>query len=193
MFFFLVVLNALELFNVDPDMGLGVNPTFFEISQYLITYFGFAGGLISLFFPIGLIITLYKLTFTFKNSNAFKTTKKKNIKLNNSHHEFIDKYYYLLLFMIPFLFMSVTHQYAMTIFLPIIIIFSVQGLIYIKKFISKISKKLDWVFPILLLLLVVGYYLLRIGIYPKIVFWDVFLFLLVSLILFLFVFFNYEL
>ncbi|KKL76944.1 hypothetical protein LCGC14_2039820, partial [marine sediment metagenome] len=179
---------GLEFFYIDPRTGLGVNATFFEIIPFLITYFGFWTGLISLFFPIGLIITLYKLTFTFKNSNAFKTSKKKNAHLNNSHHEFVDNFYYLLLFLIPFLFMILIFFYSIVIFLPIIIIFSVQGLIYIKKFISRISKKLDWVFPILLLFIVGGYYLLRYEIYSKIVSWDVFLFLLVSLILFLFVF-----
>ena len=179
---------GLEFFYVDPRTGLGVNATFFEISIFLINYSGFWVGLISLFFPIGLIITLYKLTFTFKNSNAFKTSKKKNALLNNSHHEFVDNFYYLLLFLIPFLYMIFNYSYAIVIFLPIIIIFSVQGLIYFKKFISSFSKKLDWVFPILLLFLLVGYYLLRYGIYSKIVLWDVFLFLLVSLILFLFVF-----
>ena len=184
---------GLEFFNIDSlQFGLSVNPTVFEISLSLITYYGFAGGIISLFFPIGLLITLYKLTFTFKNSNASKTTKKKNKQLNNSRPEFADNYfYYLLLFMIPFLFMIFTYFYAIAIFLPIIIIFSVQGLIYIKKFISRISKKLDWVFPILLLFLIGGYYLLRIGIYPKIVFWDVFLFLFVSLILSLLLDFFY--
>ncbi len=179
---------GLEFFYVDSSIGLGVNTTFFEISPFLINYFGFWGGLISLFFPIGLIITLYKLTFTFKNSNAFKTSIKKNTQLNNSRHEFVDNYYYLLLFLIPFLFMILNYSYAIAIFLPIIIIFSVQGLIYFKKFISSFSKKLDWVFPILLLFLLMGYYLLRYGFYSNIVFWDVFLFLLVSLILFLFVF-----
>ena len=178
---------GLEFFYVDSSIGLGVT-TFLEISLLLINYFGFWGGLISVFFPIGLIITLYKLTFTFKNSIAFKTTKKNNTQLNNSQHEFIDRYYYLLLFIIPFLFMIFTYFYAITIFLPIIIIFSIQGLIYIKKFISRISKKLEWVFPILLLFLIVGYYLLRYRFYSIIVFWDVFFILGVSLILFLVVF-----
>ncbi|KKL70166.1 hypothetical protein LCGC14_2107640, partial [marine sediment metagenome] len=177
---------GLEFF--DSNIGIGVNTTILKMSLFLITYFGFWGGLISVFFPIGLIITLYKLTFSFKNSKAFKTSKEKNSQLNSSPQEFVDNYYYLLLFLIPFLFMILTNFYAITIFLPIIIIFSVQGLIYIKKFISRISKKLDWVFPILLLFFLGGYYLLRYGIYSKIVFWDTFLFLLVSLILFLFVF-----
>ena len=180
---------GLEFYYAGSSIGLGVNTTFFEIIPFSINYFGFWTGLISLFFPIGLIVTLYKLTFTLRNSNAFKISKKKNIQLNNSrHHMFFDNYYYLLLFLIPFLFMIFTNFYALAIFFPIIIIFSVQGLIYIKKFISKISKKLDWVFPILLLFVVVGVYLLRYGIYSNIVFWDVLLILFVSLILFLFVF-----
>ncbi len=177
-----------EIFNINPRIGLGVNPTLFEIIPYFFNYFGFWTGLISIFFPLGLIITLYKLTFTFKNSNAFKTSKKKNTHLNNSHLEFVDNFYYLLLFLIPFLYMSFTLFYAITLFLPIIIIFSIQGLIYFKKFISRISKKLEWVFPIVLLFSVGAYYSLRYNPYPIIVFWDVFFILGVSLILFLSVF-----
>ncbi len=179
---------GLEFFYIDPRTGLGVNATLFEIILFLITYFGFWTGLISLFFPIGLIITLYKLTFTFKNSNASKTSKKKNTHLNNSHHEFVDNFYYLLLLLIPFFYMILNFFYTIVIFLPIIIIFSVQGLIYIKKFISRISKKLDWVFPILFLLIVMGFFLPNYGIYSDNVLWNVFLILFVSLILFLFVF-----
>ena len=179
---------GLEFFYIDPRTGLGVNATLFEIILFLITYFGFWTGLIALFFPIGLIITLYKLTFTFKNSNAFKTTKKKKSQLNNSHHEFVDNYYYLLLLLIPFFYMILNFFYTIVIFLPIIIIFSVQGLIYIKKFISRISKKLDWVFPILFLFIVMGFFLPNYGIYSDFVVWNVFLILFVSLILFLFVF-----
>ncbi|KKM05986.1 hypothetical protein LCGC14_1748560 [marine sediment metagenome] len=179
---------GLEFYYADSSIGLGVSTTFFEIIPSLINYFGFWTGLISLFFPIGLIIILYKLTFTFKNYNAFKISIKKNTQLNDSRHEFVDNYYYLLLFIIPFLFMIFTNFYAITIFLPIIIIFSVQGLIYIKKFISRISKKLDWVFPIVLLFLLVSFYLPSYGIYSDIVFWNVFTILFISLILFLFVF-----
>jgi Ca2+/Na+ antiporter len=84
--------------------------------------------------------------------------------------------------------MIFTNFYALAIFLPIIIIFSVQGLIYIKKFISRISKKLDWVFPILFLSIVLGFFIPNYGIYSDVVLWNVFLILFVSLILFLFVF-----
>ena len=179
---------GLEFYYIDPRTGLGANATLFEIILFLITYFGFWVGLISIFFPIGLIITLYKLTFTFKNSNAFKTSKKKNAQLNNSHHEFVDNFYYLLLLLIPFFYMILTFFYTMVIFLPIIIIFSVQGLIYIKKFISRSSKKLEWVFPILFLFIVIGFFVPNYGIYSDLVVWKVFLILFVSLILFLFVF-----
>ncbi len=184
----IVFLLGFVYFYIDPRSGLGVTATILEVIIYLITYFGFWTGLISLFFLIGLIITVYKLTFTFKNSNAFKTFEKKNTQLNNSHLEFVDNFYYLLLFLIPFLYMSFIFFYAIVIFLPIIIIFSVQGLIYVKNFISRISKKLDWIFPILLLFSIVGYYLLRYRFYSIIVFWDVFFILGVSLLLFLVVF-----
>ena len=137
---------GLEFFASDISKQFGGNATFLETGNFLITYFGFWSGLISIFFPIGLLITLYKFTFTFKNTNAFKTSKKKNSELYISHHDFFDKFYYLLLFFIPFLYLIFTYFYALTIFFPILIIFSVQGLIYFKEFISKLYKKLGFNF-----------------------------------------------
>lgn len=137
---------GLEFFRSDISEQFGGNVTFLETSFFLITYFGFWSGLISIFFPIGLLITLYKFTFTFKNTNAFKISKKKNSELYNSHNEFTDTFYYLLLFLIPFFYLIFTYFYALVIFFPIIIIFSVQGLIYFKDFISNLYKKLGFNF-----------------------------------------------
>jgi len=137
---------GLEFFANDISKQFGGNATFLETGNFLITYFGFWSGLISIFFPIGLLITLYKFTFTFKNTNAFKTSKKKNSELYISPHGFTDTFYYLLLFLIPLLYLIFTYFYALVIFLPVIIIFSVQGLIYFKEFGLSLYKKLGFNF-----------------------------------------------
>jgi hypothetical protein len=183
----IVFFFGLEFFGLD-RYGYSSDANFIDISIFLSLYYVYAVGLITLFFPFGVLITVYKLTFTFDNFNLFFKSKKKKIQPTNTRHELTDRFYYLLLFLIPLLFFVFTTFYAIVVFLPIIIIFSVQGLIYIKNYISSFSKKLKWIFPILLLFSLMGYYLLRLEIYSKIIFWDVFLFLLVSLILFLFVF-----
>ena len=183
----IVFFFGFEFFGLD-RYGYSSDANFIDISIFLSLYYVYAVGLITLFFPFGVLITVYKLTFTFDNFNLFFKSKKKKIQPTNTRHELTDRFYYLLLFLIPLLFFVFTTFYAIVVFLPIIIIFSVQGLIYIKNYISSFSKKLKWIFPILLLFSLMGYYLLRLEIYSKIIFWDVFLFLLVSLILFLFVF-----
>ena len=183
----IVFFFGFEFFGLD-RYGYSSDANFIDISIFLSLYYVYAIGLITLFFPFGVLITVYKLTFTFDNFNLFFKSKKKKIQPTNTRHELTDRFYYLLLFLIPLLFFVFTTFYAIVVFLPIIIIFSVQGLIYIKNYISSFSKKLEWIFPILLLFSLMGYYLLRLEIYSKIIFWDVFLFLLGSLILFLSVF-----
>ncbi len=183
----IVFFFGFEFFGLD-RFGYSSYANFIDISIFLSLYYVYAVGLITLFFPFGVLITVYKLTFTFDNFNLFFKSKKKKIQPTNTRHELTDRFYYLLLFLIPLLFFVFTTFYAIVVFLPIIIIFSVQGLIYVKNYISSFSKKLKWVFPILLLFLLMGYYLLRLEIYSKIIFWDVFLFMLGSLILFLSVF-----
>jgi len=145
-------------------------------------------GFITVFFPFGILITVYKLIFTFDNFNPFFKSKKKKLQPAKTHLELTDTFYYLFLYLIPLLFLIFTTFYAIVVFLPIIIIFSVQGLIYIKNYISSFSKKLEWVFPLLLLFSFIGYYILRFENYSNIILGGVFLFLLVSLILFLSVF-----
>ncbi len=183
----LVFFFGFEFFGLD-RYGYSSDANFIDISIFLSLYYGYAVGLITIFFPFGVLITVYKLTFTFDNFNLFFKSKKKKIQPTNTSHELTDSFYYLLLFLIPLLFFVFTTFYAIVVFLPIIIIFSVQGLIYVKNYISSFSKKLEWIFPILLLFSLMGYYLLRFEFYSKIVLWGAFLFLLVSLILFLSVF-----
>ena len=139
-------------------------------------------GLISLFLPIGVIITLFKLACLLKTSNKKKT------QLNNTHQQFVNKNYYLLLYIIPFLFISIYITYSIVIFFPILVIFSVKGLVYIKNIISRFSKKSYWVLPIIFLVLFIGYSIINFQNILKIDLLNVFSFLLFALILFLFVF-----
>ena len=183
----IVFFLGFEFFGLD-RYGYSSDANFIDISIFLSLYYGYAVGLITIFFPFGVLITVYKLTFSFDNFNLFFKSKKKKIQPTNTRHELTDRFYYLLLFLIPLLFFVFTTFYAIVVFLPIIIIFSIQGLIYVKNYIANFSKKLEWIFPILLLSSLMVYYLLRFEIYSNIILGGVFLFLLVSLILFLSVF-----
>ena len=183
----IVFFFGFEFFGLD-KYGYSSDANFIEISIFLSPYYVYAVGLITIFFLFGVLITVYKLTFSFDNFNLFFKSKKKKIQPTNTRHELTDSFYYLLLFLIPLLFFVFTTFYAIVVFLPIIIIFSVQGLIYVKNYISSFSIKLELIFPILLLYSLMGYYLLRFEVYSKIALWPVFLFLLVSLILFLSIF-----
>ncbi len=144
---------GLDFFNVDPRKIWSPffdNSTQIGVSTNLIIHYMLQVGLILIFFPVGVIITLYKLAIFLKIPEE-KREQPKNNKLL-----FMRKNFYLILFIIPFSFMA-PNFYAVVIFLPIIIIFSIYGLIFIKKFIINISKKIVWVFPIIILFLAVGY------------------------------------
>jgi len=172
--------------------GFGADANFLDISIFLSLYYVYAIGLITIFFPFGVLIALYKLTFSFNDFHSFsKKNKKKNSQIRASNPKSRDSFYYLLLFLIPFLFFIFTTFYAIVVFLPIIVIFSVKGLVYVKNFISNFtlfSRKLDWVFPVIPVFFLIGYYLLRIDYYIKIALLDILLLTIVSLALFLIVF-----
>ncbi len=175
---------GLEFFYVDPRKILSPffdNSTLFGVSINLGIDYALKVGLILFFFPVGVIITLYKLTIYLKIPDD-----EKNVQLKFEHHQFLRNNFYLLLFIAPFLFMAPSF-YAIVIFLPILIIFSVQGLIYIKKLTSTISNKFNWIFPIFLLFLSAGYSLLYVEIYININLWYIFALISISLILYLFV------
>ena len=153
-----------EFFGLD-RYGFSADANFLDTSIFLSLYYVYAVGLIAIFFPFGVIIALYKLTFSFNDFHSFFKKKKKLPKLMTTNPTFRDSFYYLLLFLIPFLFFIFTTFYAIVIFLPIIVIFSVKGLVYIKNFLSNFtifSRKLNWVFPVIPVFLLIGYYLLRI-------------------------------
>ena len=172
--------------------GFSADANFLDISIFLSLYYVYAIGLITIFFPVGVIIALYKLTFSFNDFHSFFKKKKKDYRQPiTTNPKFRDSFYYLLVFLIPFLFFIFTTFYAIVIFLPIIVIFSVKGLVYIKNFLSNFtifSRKLDWVFPVIPVFILIGYYLLRIEYYSRIALVDILLLSLVSLALFLLVF-----
>ena len=175
---------GLEIFGLDPSKIWSPffdNSTLIGVSTNLSIDYALKAGLILLFFPVGVIITLYKLTILLKKSDD-----EKKVQFNNKNQQFIRMNFYLLLFIVTFSFMAPSF-YAVVIFLPIIIFFSVQGLIYIKKLISTFSKKLDWVFPLILLFPSVGYSLLYVEIILQINLWYMFALLIISLLFYLFV------
>ena len=180
---------GLEFFFVDPAKIWSPffdNSTLIGVSTNLSIDYALKAGLILIFFPVGVIITLYKLTIYLKISDD-----EKNVQLNNKNQQFLRKNFYLLLFIAPFLFFAPSF-YAIVIFLPIIIIFSVQGLIYIKNLTSTISNKFNWIFPIFLLFLSAGYSLLYVDIYININLWYMFVLISISLLFYLFVIITFK-
>ena len=136
-------------------------------------------GVISVFFPIGVIIMLYKLAILLKNSKA------RNSQLKNNP-QFIQKYY-LILLIIPFSFLLPATFYSMVIFFPLLIIFSIYGLIYIKRFLSNYSETLSWLLLPILLFISIVYSIYKVEVSVNINLWYVFVLSFISLILFLFV------
>jgi len=176
---------GLEFFKLDPLKiwsPIFDNSTLIGVNTNLSIHYALQIGFFFLFFPVGVIITLYKLTILFKKSNG-----KKNAQLNNKNQQFLKKNFYLLLFLVPFSFMAPSF-YAIVIFFPLIIIFSVNGLIFIKKFIANISERLERLFPFILLFLSLGYSLMYVEIILKINLWYLFVLLIISLLFYLFVF-----
>jgi hypothetical protein len=137
-------------------------------------------GVISIFFPVGVIITLYEL------AKLLKHYDKKNAQLNYNR-QFLQKYY-LILFIIPFSFLLPYTFYSIVIFFPILIIFSVYGIIFIKKFVSTYSETLSWFLLAILLFISIGYSFIKVEVSTKIDLWFVYVLSFISLILFLFVF-----
>jgi hypothetical protein len=170
---------GLDFFFVDPGK---INSPFFDnstligVSTNLSIHYALEVGLILIFFPVGVIITLYKVVILLNKPNNQKNPQQ-------IHKSLIS--FYLLIFMVPLLFMAPSF-YATAIFLPIIIIFSVEGLIYAKKIISSFSKKLDCVYPMVFLLFAIGYSFLYIQLILRINLW--YAFLLFSVILFIYLF-----
>lgn len=93
----------------------------------LITYYLGSGlGIISIFFPIGLIFIL-KTTFMEIKENFNSENK------NPEHLVNIEKFVFLLVFMIPFLLLIKFITYSIVVFLPILVIISIYGLKYFEN------------------------------------------------------------
>ena len=185
---FFVGLEVISTLNLDFLSRLDPNQTFIpfidENSLFgrivLLSWFiAWNLGVISVFFPIGVIIMLYKLAILLKNSKA------RNSQLKNNP-QFIQKYY-LILFIVPFSFLLPATFYSIVIFFPLLIIFSIYGLIYIKRFLSNYSETLSWFLLPILLFISIVYSFLKVEVSVNINLWYVFVLSFISLILFLFV------
>ena len=150
--------------------------TLFGVGVLISWFYLWNLGVIFIFFPVGVIIMLYKLAILLKKSDEKNTTNR----------QFLQKYY-LILFTIPFSFLLSTTFYSIVIFFPILIIFSVYGIIYIKDFISTYSETLSWLLLVVLLFISIIYTFIKVEVGTKIDLWYVFVFSFISLILFLFV------
>ncbi len=153
---------GLSIFGIMPRFELD-NSSLIQKILFFLNYYGFNLGLISLFFPIGIIIMIYKLSIIIL---------KKNYKIESSivkekNYLLLQKNLYLVLFIIPFTFLSPQLFYTLTLFSPVIIIISIKGLIYIKNYISSFSKTLDRFLPSIIFFLLCGFYLVRIGIFKQ--------------------------
>ena len=177
---FIVFFFGLDFFYVDPvkiDTPFFDNSTLIGVSMNLSIHYALQVGLILIFFPVGLIITLYKLVY------LLKKPEEKREQPKNNNLQFLRNNFYLLLFIVPLSFMAPSF-YAIVLFLPILVIFSVYGLIYIKKFISSFSKKLDWFFPMVVLSFSVGYSFLYTQMILRIDLW--YMYVLFSIALFIY-------
>ncbi len=152
---------GLSIFGIMPRFELN-NSSLIQSILFFLNYYGFNLGLISLFFPIGIIIMIYKISIILKKKYKIESSifKEKKFLL-------LQKNLYLILFIIPFIFLSPQLFYALTLFSPMIIIISINGLIYIKNYISSISKTVDRFLPSIVFLLLFGFYLVRIGIFKQ--------------------------
>lgn len=159
---------GIDLYGIDPRYELNEELNYLELAIFLLSSYGSSIGVISIFFPISLIGSLYQLTFNFKFfRNIDRNKQSLDYKINSVQPLNNTFSYYLLLFIIPLFLVLITTKYALNLYFPIIIIFSVQGLRYIKSIIYKISERIEKTFPIIILLIIIGYNFFRIEIYPN--------------------------
>lgn len=151
----------------------------FGMNVLCVWFYFWQSGVIFIFFPLGILIMIYKAAISLKTSGKREYQQSVNFK--------IDQKYYLLLFIIPFAFLLPTTFYAITLFFPIVIIFSIYGLVYIKKIISKYSEKLSWLLLTILLVISTIYSFLKVAVSIEINYLYIYLLLITCLILFLLV------
>ncbi len=170
------------LTNLDPNQTFA--PYFDEnsligISILLGWFYTWNTGLILIFVPFGVIIVFYRLAISVKDF------KDRNNSIENKQ-QLLQKYY-LVLFIIPFAFLLPTTYYSILIFFPLLIIFSIYGLIHIKKILSTYSESISWLFLGCLVLISIFYSFIKVEISTKINLWYVFTLSLIVLFLIFFV------
>ena len=177
---------GLEIFGNDYLKYLGGSITAFIDEKSLLGmsilfgwFYFWQSGVIFIFFPLGVLIIIYKIAISLKNSNQREY-------LLSNNYKFVQKFY-LILFIIPFSFLLPVTFYSIVLFFPILVIFSIYGLIYIKKVISKYSEILSWIFLSILLSISTIYSSLKIAVSIDINFLYIYIFLITSFSLFLLV------
>ncbi|MEJ2251021.1 MAG: hypothetical protein P8Y97_15380 [Candidatus Lokiarchaeota archaeon] len=137
-------------------------------------FYTYSINLITIFFPIGVIGIFYSLIIGLKNS-------KKSQKLIENR-KFFQKYY-LILFLIPFSFMASTTFYSIVLFFPIIIIFSIYGINFIRHYISNYYKYTNWLVLGVLFSISILYSFIKINISPNVNIWYIYFFSIILIVL----------
>lgn len=161
-------------------------------------------GFILILLPIGVFMGLYNLTYSFKNSKELKLVDKDgkleeelrseiddkddDFDLKSAHKKSTDTNYFLFLFLIPLSFGLVNTFYNLVLYLPIVMIFGVQGLIYLKNYLSSFSKKLEWLIPLTFVIPLIIYAYYRIPPFTKINLWGIIYLSLFFFVLFILIF-----
>lgn len=149
------------------------------LSVLLTWFYTWETGLIIIFFPIGVIITLYEIALSYK---------KKEDNTSFKYNPQLIKKYYLILFILPFSFLLPETFYSIVVFFPLLIIFSVYGIVYFKKYISNYSERLSWIVLAVLLSISTAYSFIKVEVSVEINLWFVYLLIFVSLFLILSIF-----
>jgi hypothetical protein len=144
---------GLAFFRIDPNKISAVfsdNSTLLGVLTNLLVHYTLRVGLIFLFMPIGIIF------ITIQINNFFKKKRKNQNYFKINRTQIIIRYIYLVLFLFIFSFMAPSF-YSIILLLPIVVVFSLYGLIFIKIYMQKISKKMSWVFYTFILIFSIGY------------------------------------
>jgi len=142
------------------------NSSFFGFLINLIIDYGLRIGLISIFFPIGIFISIKEII----EGGANRTIKKGKLdddSLLSLDEDFVYKSIINLAFILALAFVWTYTTYSTVTFLPIYIIFSIKGLIEISKKIK--FSQIIFMVNILSLLFIVLYQFLIISVLPYII------------------------
>jgi hypothetical protein len=189
---FLILPLMLLLFFIGLDIFEGIfQISFSAFIGLLISYFNYylsQMGVITIFFPLGLAMTIHNFTYKYRNNKKKVASWKENNKYATENSSFKNKYYYLLLFMLPYSFMISAPFYAKVLYFPIIIIFSIKGLVFIQKKLLKYWRGKAILIPIFLSLTISFLVSLYWGLLLKITYWNLVPFILTSVFLVIFIY-----